>query len=160
MCQIEQVDPGRPLWDKVRRHLEKSGDWQWINDDGALKDGIIVLAAVAGGKAVGSISLSIQPVANLGKAEKDLKLVESFVMTFSVEPEWRRRGIGRALQLAALEASRKKGCWQMRSWSSIDKTTNYLLKLGLGFCFCPAAEHHGNKKIEGGYFVHRLHPSN
>ena len=47
------------------------------------------------------------------------------MQTFAVEPDFRRQGHGRALQLAALDMSARLGCYQMRSWSTVDKQANY-----------------------------------
>ena len=55
------------------------------------------------------------------------------VLAFGVLPAWRRRGIGRALQQAAIAAARARGCYQVRSRSSGDAVANHQLKLSLGF---------------------------
>lgn len=157
MYSIEQVSPGHPLWETAYHHLVHCDQWQWVSDGDRLRDGVVVLAAVTEQRVVANLSLLIQPIANLGEATGSrAMLLEGFVQTFHVDEGWRRRGVGRALQLAAIEASRRLGCYQMRSWSSVDKAANYWLKLGLGFAFCPAAEYHGGRRIEGGYFVCRL----
>jgi hypothetical protein len=58
------------------------------------------------------------------------------------------------LQLAALEKTRELGCFQMRSWSSLDKPANYQLKLSLGFGFHPEVQDTASGlKVSGGYFV-------
>jgi GNAT superfamily N-acetyltransferase len=81
-------------------------------------------------------------------------LRELFVQTFAVDDAFRRQGCGRALQVAALELARTLGCYQMRSWSSLDKTANYALKLSLGFTAHPAIyEATGGQKISGVYFM-------
>lgn len=148
----ELVDPDHPLWVEILELLQRSGDWQWVSDQGLPRPDTLIIAALLDQTPIGHIAISIQPVPNLGETE----LLESFVRAFHVSPDWRRRGVGRTLQLAALELSRAQSCYQMRSWSSTDKLANYRLKLGLGFCFCPAFELHGGKQIDGGYFVQRL----
>lgn len=81
-------------------------------------------------------------------------LLETYVMTFAVDDDYRRQGIGSALQCAALELTRELGGYQMRSWSSVDKTANYALKLRLGFAAHPAIQtaYNGNA-VSGVYFV-------
>ncbi|MEJ2758757.1 MAG: GNAT family N-acetyltransferase [Anaerolineales bacterium] len=81
-------------------------------------------------------------------------LYETLVETFFVDSPHRRRGHGRDLQLAALEKTRELGCFQMRSWSSLDKPANYQLKLSLGFGFHPEVQDTASGlKVSGGYFV-------
>ena len=76
--------------------------------------------------------------------------------TFGVEAPQRCRGLGRALQEAALEWTRERGCLQMRSWSSIDKPENYTLKLSLGFAMLPAVHDAASGyPVSGVYFVKR-----
>lgn len=82
-------------------------------------------------------------------------LVEGFVWTFDVEEAHRRRGIGRRLQLAALEECRRRGLYQLRSWSSLDRPANYALKIGLGFAVHPGHTYlpRREKWVRGVYFV-------
>jgi GNAT superfamily N-acetyltransferase len=81
-------------------------------------------------------------------------LYEMFVQTFSVDEAYRRRGIGRTLQEEGLRQTQLMGCYQMRSWSSLDRSENYRLKFGMGFAFFPAIyETAGGLKVSGGYFV-------
>jgi len=84
-------------------------------------------------------------------------LYETFVQTFRVNEEHRRKGYGRALQLEALRLTKELGCIQMRSWSSLDKPANYALKLSLGFGFHPEIqETSSGLKVSGGYYVKRV----
>ena len=81
-------------------------------------------------------------------------LRETFVNTFAVDETHRRQGYGRALQIAALNLTREQGCYQMRSWSSLDKTANYALKISLGFAVLPAVYRaDSGQQISGAYFV-------
>jgi len=89
--------------------------------------------------------------------ESGQPLYETFVQTFHVAEEHRRKGYGRALQLEALQVTKELGCIQMRSWSSLDKPANYQLKLSLGFGFHPEIQQTASGlKVSGGYFVKRV----
>jgi GNAT superfamily N-acetyltransferase len=165
--QILQLDPGDQLWQSLTTHLADNGDARWVLDEsGQPKDvSLLFLAAVIDGQVVGNLTLMKQgltvPATEwAGERDRNLyagdgeRLSEMFVQTFSVAEDYRRRGIGRALQEEGLRQTRLMGCYQMRSWSSLDKKANYLLKFGMGFAFQPAIqETAGGLKVSGGYFV-------
>jgi GNAT superfamily N-acetyltransferase len=123
------------------------------------------LGVIAHEGVIGHISLRVQDLVipeTTWSAGQDHRLLgvdghplrETFVNTFAVDESHRRQGYGRALQLAALDLTRGLGCYQMRSWSSLDKTANFALKLGLGFAAFPAIQETGDRQmISGVYFV-------
>ncbi len=129
-----------------------------------LLPGLYALSAVQADRVIGHITLKMQPIlipaAVPGTAPRKLagtggrSLRELFVRSFAVDAAHRRQGHGRALQLAALELARCLGCYQLRSWSSLDKTANYALKLELGFAVHPAIQHTAEGlPVCGVYFV-------
>ncbi|MFO8060669.1 MAG: GNAT family N-acetyltransferase [Bacillota bacterium] len=155
---MARVDESHRLWNEARRHLERVDDWRWIVDDsGRLKGSVTLLVGFREDRAAANLSLlrrrleipsdPPRPVTADGN-----ELWEHFVMTFSVEPDCRRMGLGTLLQREAIRLSLEMGLWQLRSWSSVDKTANYELKLKLGFSFSPGKQ----RGIPGGYFVRRL----
>jgi len=84
------------------------------------------------------------------------ELEEMFVQSFRVEDEYRNRGIGKRLQQEAFKLAKERCCYQMRSWSSLDKDVNYTIKLGLRFGAHPGFEYHPELPdpfIHGVYFV-------
>jgi GNAT superfamily N-acetyltransferase len=118
-----------------------------------------------GRSVVGHISLRRQAItipavpgqAATGINRQGQPLEELFVQTFAVDEAYRRRGYGRVLQISAVELARDAGCYQMRSWSSLDHEENYALKLSLGFAICPAVYvTESGASINGVYFVMRL----
>ncbi len=151
-------------WEALYEHLERTQNWRWVKSDDQIRDRIVFVSAFTARRAVGHISLLIQPLTVPGNPPSPLTdqggqiLRETFVQTFFVEEEHRRQGLGRRLQEKALEVSASMGCWQMRSWSTPDKTANYRLKLALGFCFCPAVQElpSGQGSVAGGYFIKNL----
>ena len=67
-------------------------------------------------------------------------LREGYVEAFGVDPRWRRRGIGTALQHYAARQCRIAGCHQMRSRSPVTSTENYALKIAAGYVLHPSHE--------------------
>lgn len=63
--------------------------------------------------------------------------LEAKVVTFGVLDQFRERGIGRRLQLAAIEWARELGCYQVRSRSAYASAANHGLKASLGFGISP-----------------------
>ena len=59
------------------------------------------------------------------------------IIAFGVKKEYRRRGIGRALQEHTLREARALGCYQVRSVSDGDHPENHRLKLAMGFAVEP-----------------------
>ena len=122
-----------------------------------------------GKKLIGHISVHLQPLEHRPELPLTLLelenehltdtyppgLVEGFVWTFEVEESRRRRGLGRALQLAAVEECRRRGLYQLRSWSSLDRPANYALKIGLGFAVHPGHTYLANRErwVRGVFFV-------
>lgn len=96
-----------------------------------------LLVALRGEAVVGFLTYAVQPI---GPEEKrpavtfrGHPLLEAKILAFGVLPAWRRHGIGRALQQAAIAAARAHGCYQVRSRSGGDRVANHQLKLSLGF---------------------------
>jgi GNAT superfamily N-acetyltransferase len=63
--------------------------------------------------------------------------IEAKVVTLHVLDAFRRRGIGRRLQIAAAEWARELGCYQLRSRSPYQSAGNHGLKAALGFGISP-----------------------
>jgi GNAT superfamily N-acetyltransferase len=59
------------------------------------------------------------------------------VLAFGVAASHRRRGIGTALQVRALELAAELGCYQLRSVTNADNDPNVAVKLRLGFAVTP-----------------------
>jgi GNAT superfamily N-acetyltransferase len=167
---VERVEPGDSLWPELFAHLDRVEQRRHaFAEDGTLRPDSHFLAVVLDDHVVGNIGLNMQELvvpATSTSAGYDLTLRdpggaplrELYVQSFAVEPEHRRRGYGRALQLAALDLARELGCYQMRSWSSVDRPENYALKLSLGFAAHPATHRSATTGLEysGVYFIRKL----
>lgn len=164
---ILELTPAHPLWADYCAHLSDAEQARWVldEDNQPLQDALIFLAALDGEEITGSLTLIRQQIvipSSKWAKERDrilrdasgTPLEETFVQTFFVNSRHRRQGHGRDLQLAALQKTRQLGCFQMRSWSSLDKPANYQLKLNLGFAFQPEIQvTPSGLKVSGGYFI-------
>jgi GNAT superfamily N-acetyltransferase len=138
-------------------------------DEEVTRDLDFGVIAFAGDEGLGHILLKVRPITPMFVGELDLldfkgedtaKAIieerrEAFVLTFEVRPDHRRKGIGTKLQLAAIEACRRKGMYQIRGWSSYNKAETYRLKLRLGFAAVPGVQYieRIGKWVPGTYFV-------
>lgn len=167
--EIRRFAPAGAGWDAYLAHLERGDMARWVLDeDERPLPGMLFLGAVVAEEVVGDLALREQVVTAPATAWTDgqarpladrdgAPLRETFVQTFFVDRAHRRCGVGRALQQAALDLTRARGCCQMRSWSSLDKPENYRLKLGLGFAMHPEVHEAWNgMKVSGVYFVKRV----
>lgn len=166
---ILHIDESHALWSAYVAHLRRVDQARWVvgEDDRPIAP-FLFLAAVVDAECVGNLGLREQVIAIpatewSGGVEKPLgnpagtPLRETFVQTFFVEAPYRRRGVGRALQEAALCWTRERGCLQMRSWSSLDRPENYALKLAMGFAMHPAThDAAAGYRVSGVYFVKRV----
>lgn len=65
---------------------------------------------------------------------------EAKVITFAVLAKYQNRGIGRALQRAAMARARELGCYQFRSRSDYRYEANHHLKISMGFGIQPSLQ--------------------
>lgn len=80
-------------------------------------------------------------------------LSEAKVIAFAVRQESRNNGIGKELQLKAMELAKDLGCYQLASYSTFDKAENYRVKRTLGFSIQPEVQKDGTM---GCYFLKTL----
>ncbi len=163
---VTEFLPAQADWQAYLDHLGRVKMLASATDHGEPKADCRYLGISVEAVVIGHLSLRRQPisvpVSSLNQAELLLldnvgePLYEAFVQSFAVEPDYRRQGFGRALQIAALHKTRDLGCYQLRSWSSADKRENYALKICLGFAIQPALYPlPGGAPISGVYFVKR-----
>jgi ribosomal protein S18 acetylase RimI-like enzyme len=80
---------------------------------------------------------------------------EGYIDILDVHKDFRRRGIATQLIDLSLERAKEKGAYQMRSWSSLDKTEAIPMWKALGFGLCPATTYPKGQEVRG-YFVTKL----
>lgn len=168
--EIVQLKPESAEWPLLVAYLKSGNDARWVLDDEdqPKEDSLIFLVGSADGEVMASLTLIRQEITipetewstDMDRTLRDQAgqpLYETFVQTFRVDEAHRRKGIGRALQIAALRVTEEAGCIQMRSWSSLNASANYALKLSLGFGFHPEVQQTASGlRVSGGYFVKRV----
>jgi ribosomal protein S18 acetylase RimI-like enzyme len=80
---------------------------------------------------------------------------EGYIDILEVHKDFRRRGIAARLIDMSLERAKQRGAYQVRSWSSLDKTEVIPMWKALGFGLCPATTYPKGQEVKG-YFVTKL----
>ncbi|MEV4122346.1 GNAT family N-acetyltransferase [Micromonospora sp. NPDC049645] len=86
-----------------------------------------LLLAVAGDAFVGTLDTLVAP--NLTHGARPYMVVENVV----VAPGWRRRGVARALMLAAFEQATEAGCYKVQLVSNAARTDAHRFYASVGF---------------------------
>lgn len=113
------------------------------------EDGFAV-AAMANSRPVGFIGLSWrqlpQPLPGI---------LECFIDIIEVGAAHQRRGIARKLLDITEDRARERGAYQIRAWSSEDKTEAIPMWRALGFGLAPAVIYPGGQEVRG-FFVTKV----
>ena len=163
---VEVFTPEHPHWPAYVDHMGRANMARWTVDAAGLPlQPLHFLGVMEGDSVIGHISLRHQPLVcpasewstgmdPIVYGTEGEPLTELYVYTFAVDEAHRRQGVGRALQRAALDLTRDLGCYQLRSWSSLDHPDNYRLKIALGFAMHPATfKTDSGLEVSGVYFV-------
>lgn len=144
MCRVIYVDADEPMkaliaheWgDLAARHMH-------------LADGFSIVA-LASEQPVGLIAVSYRrlPAPLVG-------IYEGYIDIIEVHPEYRRQGIATQLIAMVVERLRAQRLYQVRAWSSEDKTAAIHMWQGLGFTLCPAMTYPRGQGVQG-FFVAKL----
>lgn len=78
-----------------------------------------------------------------------------YIDILEVHREYRRRGIATQLIEMVAKRAKAKGVYQIRSWSSEDKSEAIPMWKALGFGLCPAVTYPQGREIKG-YFVAKV----
>ena len=141
-------------WPEVLAAVAALGQGGWVAAAAPWHRSAHLLGALDGGAVAGFLRFVVQeigpeldrPPVMLG----DRALTEAKVLAFGVLPAFRGRGLGRALQEAAIARARQLGCHQVRSHSGGANTENHQLKLSLGFGIHPIVR---GEDTTGAYFI-------
>lgn len=82
---------------------------------------------------------------------------EGYIDILEVHQDFRRKGIATQLIDKALERAQEKSVYQLRAWSSLDKTEAIPMWKALGFGLCPATTYPGGQEVKGYFAVKFLH---
>lgn len=80
---------------------------------------------------------------------------EGYIDIIEVREGFRRQGIATHLIGKAIEQARGHSAYQLRAWSSADKTEAIPMWKALGFGLCPATTYPQGQEVRG-YFVTRI----
>lgn len=144
---VEEWDQTHPRWDDLVacvRHEsspeQPQEQWAFVSHPLGTP-GLHFLVALRGDTIAGFLKFVEQPIGPPDGRPPVLRagvpLTEAKITAFGVRLEFRRLGIGRALQEAALRRAAEVGCFQARSHSSFGNQANYALKMALGFAVVP-----------------------
>ncbi|MEW2429562.1 GNAT family N-acetyltransferase [Micromonospora sp. NPDC047644] len=116
------------LWqlapDDVRPHADRLATaWRDLHAQAGRR----LLLAVAGDTFVGTLDTVVVP--NLTHGARPYMVVENVVVTSG----WRRRGVARALMLAALDEATAAGCYKVQLVSNATRTDAHRFYASLGF---------------------------
>ena len=83
------------------------------------------------------------------------EFLEGYIDIIEVHKDFRRQGIAKQLVRLSVELAKEKDAYQLRAWSSLDKTEAIQMWKDLRFGLCPATTYpHGQEVL--GYFVTKL----
>lgn len=143
--RIEAWSPDdHPRWSMLARVIREEGqDYAWRDRAHFARFRHTYLVALCEDEIAGFLQFFLQPIG----PDRDCpamslngeEFVEAKILGFAVRPAFQRRGIGRALQMAAIDRARALGCYQLRSFSfnTAEHGANYRLKLSMGFAAQP-----------------------
>ena len=151
---VDHWDQTHPRWDELERIAAAVGQSEWFAVRFPWHRSSHVLVALQNGILCGFLRFTIQVIGEEDDCEPIFLdgelLIEGKVLAFAVIEEFRRRGIGRALQVHALEYAARLHCYQMRSHSGGEHAENHQLKLWMGFGVFPIIRGSDHKGV---YFV-------
>lgn len=154
--RIESWNESSPRWAELVELFDTQDQLRWVlPDEERLRPSSEVLAAVADDEPVGFLVFLIQEIGPPDNCPA-FGQTEAKVVAFAVRTEYRRRGIGTALQRRALEVARQLGCYQVRSVTDVWRDQNRQLKLALGFGVHPTVRRVGDEERPAYVFVKRL----
>lgn len=143
--RIFEIDKNNKSWDsfiKMSAAIDvMNPKWLTIQESYFISDCILVVEIQD--QIAGFLRLVTQQI---GREEKKFPVIfgskeiltEGKVRAFGVMPEYRNRGIGKALQEEAMKQAKAKGCYQLRSRSEYEAQENYSLKISMGFGVHPS----------------------
>jgi GNAT superfamily N-acetyltransferase len=151
---IAEWGEGHPRWEELRRVVEELGQTNWVAASAPYHRSSHLLVALEGGAIAGFLRFVVQPIGpELDRPPVVLDgevLLEAKVLAFATLPDFRRRGVGRALQEATIERAVALECHQVRSHSGGSNLANHRLKLAMGFGIHPIVR---GDDTGGAYFI-------
>jgi GNAT superfamily N-acetyltransferase len=154
--RIESWSEDDPRWAELVELFDTQEQLRWVlPDEKRLRPSSEVLVAVADERPVGFLVFLVQEIGPPDNCPA-FGQTEAKVVAFAVRAEYRRRGIGTALQRRALEVARQLDCYQLRSVTDVWRDENRQVKLALGFGVHPTVRRVEDEERPAYVFVKRL----
>jgi GNAT superfamily N-acetyltransferase len=151
------IDPwsqDHPRWHAAQTLIDALGQTDWMSFQAGWHLASVCLVAKLDEEPVGFLRFVVQPIgpdADCPALEfRGEILKEAKILAFGVRQDQRRKGIGKRLQVAAIESAQDAGCYQIRSYSAGNHPENHQLKQALGFGAHPVVRANGENGI---YYV-------
>jgi GNAT superfamily N-acetyltransferase len=154
MVQIEEWHTEHERWPELLRFVAEVDQTDWVEFTAVWHLRSHMLVATQDEMMAGFLRFVVQEIGADTKRPSvifyDKPLIEVKVLAFAVAEPFRNQGIGRTLQISAIEKARQMGCYQIRSHSSGKNKANHHLKLSMGFAVHPVVR---DSDESGVYFV-------
>lgn len=142
--KIEYIDADEKLKERIAQEWgEKAAGYMHISDG-------FSIVAMYQGNPVGLISVCLKKL-----LPPIIEKYETFIDIIEVKEGFRRKAIAKKMIEISLARSRKMGAYQIRAWSSEDKTEAIPMWQALGFGLCPTTVYVKGQEIKG-YFVTKV----
>ena len=141
-CSIEELTPNHPDWQEFVALVNDLNQEDWAFNPYFEQFPRYFLAANQDGAIVGFLMFVVWDIGPHDREHPPLQirgktLREAKILAFGVKEEYRRQGIGTALQSYSIKQAKLFDCYQVRSVSGENYPENHLLKLSMGFAVEP-----------------------
>jgi GNAT superfamily N-acetyltransferase len=160
----EGNEGGHPMMSEVHRHYLVADESYSVDLAGGWSDVAARHLHFADGFSLLALDGDI-PVGLIAVQWQDLPppfvpgVCEGFIDFLEVRPDVRRQGIATALIARSAERAQAHGAYQLRAWSSQDKTAALFMWKALGFSLCPAVTYAQGQAVDGNFVAKVLPPA-
>jgi GNAT superfamily N-acetyltransferase len=151
---IEEWSETHPRWPELMRVVEGLHQSNWVTGKADFRLSSHMLVARREQEIIGFLRFVTQEIGTDEDRPSVLfngtALIEAKILAFGVVEAYRKQGVGRKLQEAALRQAKELGCYQVRSHSSGQNEASHHLKLAMGFGVHPIIR---GEDRRGVYFV-------
>ena len=139
---IQELTPDDRDWAEYVEVINGEGQARWAFDAHFESFPRHFVMAKQNGRVVGFLMYVVWDIGPNDRGQRALMvdgrpLTEAKIIASGVKKEYRRQGIGRALQEHTLHRAKALGCYQVRSVSDGNHPENHRLKLAMGFAVEP-----------------------
>jgi len=143
-AQVDYVQADAALRERIAREWGELQARHMHVDDG------FTVVALSSGRPVGLLAVAWRELPQPLARERD-----AFIDIIEVRPEFRRRGIASRMIGMAAWRGKSAAAYQLRAWSSDDRTEALAMWRALGFGLAPATVYPAGKEVNG-FFVTKV----